>query len=222
VRSWSLATSIAMGFSLTHAYSETCHQRTLFLTPLLRCHQAVLSSVARNLDYGADYWPVVRTEMSAEGQEQLTQLHDLSDWVVTIDRNAGVEFFDSPQKSRAIYDAYLIDCVPERDDLGSLRLITSTTKADEVRDLLDATLAEMGLSSSLRNFEFLLEHLKALSGRLAIRLTSPATKSGELVALALVHATCAEEDALQSPWLPGKQGFPVSRERRSWPARASG
>jgi DNA phosphorothioation-dependent restriction protein DptH len=174
---------------------------------LLRLQQAVLSSVARKLDYGADYWPVVSTEMSAEGQEQLPKLHDVSDWVVTVDRNAGVEFFDSPQQSRAIYDAYLIDCVPERDDLGSLQLITSTTKADEVRDLLDATLAEMGLSSSLRNCEFLLEHLKALSGRLAIRLTSPATKSGELVALALVHASCAEQDDFQSPWAPGKQGF---------------
>ena len=193
---------------LSPDYEGEKHPASRQLTDrLLRLHQAVLSSVARNLDYGADYWPVVRTEMSAEGQEKLTKLHNLSDCVVTIDRNAGVEFFDSPQQSRAIYDAYLIDCVPERDDLGSLQLITSTTKAEEVRDLLDATLAEMGLSSSLRNCEFLLEHLKALSGRLAIRLTSPTMKSGELVALALVHASCSNEDAFQCPWLPGKQGF---------------
>ena len=47
-----------------------------------------------------------------------------------MDRNAGVEFFDSPNldEAKGIYDAFVIDCVPERNDLGSLQMITSTTK----------------------------------------------------------------------------------------------
>ena len=67
------------------------------------------------------------------------------------DRNAGVEFFDSPNEEQAIYDAYVIDCVPERNDLGSLQMMTSTTKTDEVRALLDEMLASMGLSTSRKN-----------------------------------------------------------------------
>ena len=39
----------------------------------------------------------------------------------------------------AVYDAYLIDAVPERDDLGCLQMITSTAHFDEVRHLLDQT-----------------------------------------------------------------------------------
>ncbi|MBK8270769.1 MAG: hypothetical protein IPK83_21675 [Planctomycetes bacterium] len=120
----------------------------------------------------------------------------------------GIEFFDSPRTVPAVYDAYVIDCIPERDDLGSLQLITSTSQTSEVRTLLDETLGMMGLSSSLRNCEFLLWHLKALSGRLAIRLVSPTTKSGELIALAMVHANCIDNNTNPSDlWLHGSDGF---------------
>ena len=119
--------------------------------------------------------------MSADRREELVTLHEQSDWVITVDRNAGIEFFDSPMDSQAVYDAYVIDCVPERSDLAGLQLITSTIQSDEIRDLLDNTLGLMGLSTSLRNCQFLLSHLKALSGRLAIRLSSQNTSSGELI-----------------------------------------
>ena len=113
--------------------------------------------------------PVLPTRLSPDQQEDLRTIHHRADWVVTVDRNAGVEFFDSPNEEPAISDAYVIDCVPERNDLGSLQMITSTTKTDEVRALLDAMLAAaMSLSSSRRNCEFLVNPLKALSGRMAM------------------------------------------------------
>ena len=125
-------------------------------------------------------------------QERIQALHRSADWVITADRNVCIEYFESPKDARTVYDAYIIDCVPERHDLGCLQLVTSTCNIDEVRDLFDEMLGQIGLSSSARNYEFVLWHLKGLSGRLAIRLASPATKSGELVVLALVHAHCAE------------------------------
>ena len=85
---------------------------------------------------------------------------------------------------------HVIDCVPEREDLGCLQLITSTANLDEVRNLLDAALDQMGLSHSRRNAEFLLNHLKALSGRLAIRVTGDKAATSELVALAVSYANC--------------------------------
>jgi hypothetical protein len=125
--------------------------------------------------------PLIRTIPSGDDVEMLDTLHRLCDWVVTVDRNAGVEYFDSPKASPAVYDAYLIDAVPERDDLGCLQMITSTAHFDEVRHLLDQTLALMGLSGSMRNCEYLLGQLKGLSGRLAMRLAAggddlPATR----------------------------------------------
>jgi len=38
--------------------------------------------------------------------------------------------------------------VPERDDLGFLQLITSTSSRDEIVRLLDTALGEMGLSAN--------------------------------------------------------------------------
>jgi len=152
--------------------------------------------------------PTLRTEISPEKAHSLRELHRLCDWVITLDRNAGIEYFDSPRDNKEIYDAYVIDCVPEREDLGCLQLITSTSNLEEVRNLLDGALDQMGLSRSRRNAEFLMEHLKALSGRLAIRLTGQKAPTSELIALALCHAHC-----LQSPgddcWTSLRAGFVI-------------
>ena len=153
--------------------------------------------------------PVLRTTILPEKADSIRELHRLCDWVVTLDRNAGIEYFDSPQDNRDIYDAYVIDCVPEREDLGCLQLITSTSNVEEVHDLLDGALVRMGLSRTRRNAEFLLEHLKSLSGRLAIRLTGNVAPTSELIALAIGHANCrraADDDAC---WTPLDRGFLV-------------
>ena len=100
----------------------------------------------------------------------------------------------------------MIDCVPEREDLGCLQLITSTTNLEEVRALLDVALGRMGLSHSRRNAEFLMAHLKALSGSLAIRLTGGTTTASELVALALSRANCQAADDDEC-WVSLRNGF---------------
>ena len=153
--------------------------------------------------------PVLRTTILPEKADSIRELHRLCDWVVTLDRNAGIEYFDSPRDNRDIYDAYVIDCVPEREDLGCLQLITSTSNVEEVHDLLDDALVRMGLSRTRRNAEFLLEHLKSLSGRLAIRLTGNVAPTSELIALAIAHANCrraADDDAC---WTSLDRGFLV-------------
>ena len=126
-----------------------------------------------------------------------------------MDRNAGIEYFDSPRDNQTIYDAYVIDCVPEREDLGCLQLITSTSNLEEVRVLFDNALDQMGLSRSRRNAEFLLEHLKALSGRLAIRLTGDKPPTSELIALAVSQANCQQAQESDPCWVSLERGFIV-------------
>ena len=178
-----------------------------FSERIVKAHAAILRTVARQLGGGPDDWPVLITEVTPDRGDMLTSLHNLCDWVVTVDRHAGIEYFDSPEKLERPYDAYLIDCVPARDDLGFLQLITSTSSVDEIVRLLDTALGEMGLSSSPRNCAFLLNSLKALSGRLALRLVQSGTVAQEMIALALTQTYCAEvgEDGL--PWLSLKEGF---------------
>lgn len=172
---------------------------------LSRLLRAVHGCVARHI--GTDRGVVLRSEISAEKALELGRLHRLCDWVITLDRNAGMEYFDSPRDNKDIYDAYVIDCVPEREDLGCLQLITSTSNLEEVRRLLDGALDQMGLSHSRRNAEFLMSHLKALSGRLAIRLTGQRAPTSELIALALSHAYARQATAANPCWPSLRDGF---------------
>jgi DNA polymerase III delta prime subunit len=173
---------------------------------LVRLQQAVQRSVARGIGTELDL-PTLKTEISPDKAQSLRELHRLCDWVITLDRNAGIEYFDSPRDNKDIYDAYVIDCVPERQDLGCLQLITSTSNLEEVRNLLDGALDQMGLSQSRRNAEFLMEHLKALSGRLAIRLTGEKAPTSELIALAISHANCHEQTQSGDCWVSLETGF---------------
>ncbi|MGI6420031.1 MAG: ATP-binding protein [Thermoguttaceae bacterium] len=173
---------------------------------LIKLQQAIHGCVIRSskVENGV---PALRTEISPEKAYGLRELHRLCDWVITLDRNAGIEYFDSPRDNRDVYDAYVIDCVPEREDLGCLQLITSTSNLEEVRNLLDGALDRMSLSRSRRNAEFLLSHLKALSGRLAIRLTGQKAPTVELIALAMCHANCLRASDDDDCWTSLRTGF---------------
>lgn len=173
---------------------------------LRRVDRATARATARALGGSSDHWPVLKTRLSAEDRVRVERLHEHSDWVVTLDRNAALDYFDSPQASPEAYERFVIDTVPERSDLTAIQLVTSTTNLDAVRDLVDEALGDMGLSSSERNSRFLVSQLKALSGRLAIRLADGGTRTGELIALALMYAHCVASGEQRGPWLNVEQG----------------
>lgn len=180
---------------------------------LTRLQDAIQRAVARHMDAEGKL-PTLRTEISADKEKSLGELHSLCDWVITLDRNAGIEYFDSPQDNKHIYDAYVIDCVPEREDLGCLQLITSTNNLEDMQALLDDVLKQMGIASG-RNAAFLIQHLKALSGQLTLRLSGSKAATAQLVALAASYANCRQPSASSDCWLSLERGFliPVDEVR---------
>jgi DNA phosphorothioation-dependent restriction protein DptH len=174
---------------------------------LRRIDRATARATVRALGGNADAdWPVLKTELPPEDRIRLDRLHQYSDWVITIDRNAALDYFDSPRQNPDAYERFVIDTVPQRTDLAAMQLVTSTINLDSVRDLVDEALGDMGLSSSERNSRFLISNLKSLSGRLAIRLADGGTRTGELIALALMHAHCIAEGEHKA-WLSLEQGI---------------
>lgn len=173
----------------------------------INLHTTILRATARNLGGGEDDWPILRTAVSSEHATLLHKLHTLCDWVITADRNAGIEYFDSPNELKSVYESYIIDSVPERDDMGFMQLITSTSSLDEVVNLLGDTLDEMGLSSSEENCQSLLEDLKAISGRLALRLAGSGSAAQEMIAIAMAHKHCHKAGVNDESWLSLKDGF---------------
>ena len=78
--------------------------RRMHTEMLERLQNAIQDGVARHAGAGAGR-PTLITEISRDKANSLKNLHRLCDWVVTLDRNAGVEYFDSPRDNRDIYDA---------------------------------------------------------------------------------------------------------------------
>ncbi len=170
-------------------------------------HAQLMRLTAKHLGGGDGSWPALLTEISGERADSLQRLHEMHEWVLTVDRNAGLEYFDSPRENPDVYDTYVIDSVPEREDLDSVRLVTSTCQLEELRRLLNDALSEMGLSSSPRNCLEVLGGLKTISGRLAMRLANSGTSRQELIALALLIDLSLKH---------------VGREDTNWPSLSGG
>ena len=173
---------------------------------LVRVHNAVLRSTGLHLSGSDENWPTLVSQVDSEKADSLKRLHELSDWVLTVDRNAGIEYFDAPREEPEVYETYVIDCVPERHDLDTVQLVTSTSQVDEVVCLMNKVLEELGLSRTPRHCRFLLDQLKALSGRLAMRLSQPGGAQSELIALALFYRNCVNNPA-EPKWLSPRDGF---------------
>ena len=62
---------------------------------LERLQRALQRTVARHVGAGGGKQPVLCTEVSREKEDSLEALHRRCDWVITLDRNAGIEYFDS-------------------------------------------------------------------------------------------------------------------------------
>src|SRR5262249_45339834 len=81
----------ARAWSATHGQkhpSDRTHtDRLIRLQDVMR--RSVASSIGAN-----NQSPMLRTEISAEKAYSLRQFHRLFDWVITLDRNAGIEYFD--------------------------------------------------------------------------------------------------------------------------------
>lgn len=149
--------------------------------------------------------PVLRATLSPEKKAELERLHELCDWVVTFDRFAGVEYLEHPQAHPDAYAAYVIDYLPERDDLGDVRMVVSTALTAEVVELLGGLLNRAGLPEDAAA-QFLLGRLKTLSRRLPIRLARAHPPAQELLALAYASACCAAADADDPYWASLRHG----------------
>ena len=68
---------------------------------LIRLQDVIGGCVARSIGH-AKRSPILTTEISPEKAQSLSELHRLCDWVITLDRTAGIEYFDSPRDNREI------------------------------------------------------------------------------------------------------------------------
>ena len=93
----------------TPAAIEGGEETSMLLGELPALISAATATVARSTaDFAAR--PIIRLELDPAERALISEIHDASDWVFTIDRNMGIEFFD--HGGRRDRPDYLIDYTP--------------------------------------------------------------------------------------------------------------
>jgi hypothetical protein len=139
-------------------------------------------------------WPlVVSLHLDAPSLSLLKHSHEVSDWVVTIDRHLGVEYFDSGRTSDEF--GYLLDFSPATLQADRPRVMLSTRCSWELAGLLRPIFERLGWPVSDCHSEVVLESLRSLSGRLAFRVLGSPHHVDETAGLLLAR------------WLLGQAGL---------------
>ena len=132
-----------------------------------------------------DVRPTLHLRLQIVHKNLLNLVHKTTDWVFVIDRNLGLEYFDSgPTQGGAIY---LLDFIPEFTNIDSERLFLTTQVTEEITGLIQPVLEERGLDRGEGIEIFFLNLLRSLSGRLALKLLSSPTDVSGILGLALAR-----------------------------------
>lgn len=169
------------------------------LTDLLSTLPAMLSnamSAVATGQAGVGMRPVISLSLDATERALLHQVHEVSDWVLTLDRNMGIEFFD--HGGRRDRPDYLIDHSPGVSASLGHRLTVTSRSAAELEAMLVPVLENYGLPADGRHAVAVLDQLRSLSGRLALKLISAPSQRAEALGLALSRMYLEHQGAFQS------------------------
>lgn len=140
-------------------------------------------------DWGksTNHLPTIQLELDNQDRHILSQIHENSDWVFTIDRNFGIEYFDNPADSNSYLKSYLIDYTPEFMDGVGHRLIVSTGWVNEIEKLIEDGLNKIKIPTSSFRAVKILDIIKSVSGKLALKLINNPNNAKEIIGLAITR-----------------------------------
>jgi hypothetical protein len=144
---------------------------------------------------GTGQVPRATLSLTAADRALLHQAHRSSDWVITVDRTLGVEYFDNPGSLRR--PDYIID-VAATGRLGTgHQMVISSRSVDELHALLAPMIVQHGFEVDRRHAGTFFDQLRLLSGRLAFKIASTApNQRTEVLGLALARLYLACQGAL--------------------------
>ena len=140
--------------------------------------------------------PVITLGLDVPQRELIYKVHQISNWVFTIDRNMGIEFFD--HGGRKDRPDYLIDYLPGASLQSTHNLIISSRSNEELEAMLKPVLLKHGLSADSEQAIQILTGLRSLSGQLALKLISAPTQQTEALGLALARLYLEYQGALSN------------------------
>lgn len=169
-----------------HVYASAAKPSTDLssVSDLASTTETFLDAVSRVIS--VDKEPIaLRLDLSAETLGQLSTLHSVSDWVVTVDRNLGANLYEQELHS-AVGGTYVLDYTPDFIDGFGERVTLTTTKKSEMESVIKTAMERLGLVDSGVTASNILENLSKVSGRLALQLLKDDNRALESMGLAVV------------------------------------
>jgi DNA phosphorothioation-dependent restriction protein DptH len=154
------------------------------------------AAVALGQAVGPQVGPILALQLDAEARGLLRQVHEVSDRVITIDRHLGVDFFDTPSAGEEA--GYLLDFAPEFLQEERQRIVLTTRNTEEIEGVLSPMLNAYGINLRPGDEVMVLDSLRSLSGRLALRLEGSSTRAKEVVGLLFARWLMEEIGALDN------------------------
>jgi SHS2 domain-containing protein len=146
----------------------------------------------------SDHVPTIQLELNQQDRYILSRIHEQSDWVFTIDRNFGIEYFDNPEDVNPNLKSYLIDYTPEFMDGIGHRLIVSTGWLNEIEKLIQDGLQKINIPTSSFRAVKILDIIRSISGKLALKLINNPNNAREIIGLAITRLALEKEGLLQN------------------------
>lgn len=178
------------------ATREAAEPGERMLAHLLSTMHRLQAAVALGQPVDRNVGPVLALQLDAESQGLLRQVHDVSDRVITIDRHLGIDFFDTPSAGEET--GYLLDFAPEFLQEDRQRIVLTTRNTQEIESVLSPMLSGYGINLRSGDEVMVLEGLRSLSGRLALRLEASTSQAKEVVGLLFARWLMEEIGALKN------------------------
>ena len=129
--------------------------------------------------------PTVQLILDLNAKSLLYQIHAASDWVLIVDSNLGLEYFDSTPDYE--HPTFVLDFTPEYLSATGEHLISTTQAVDELLNIIGPTLERYGINEGEGQAMLFFHALRSLSGQLTLKLMATPNHADEVISLALTR-----------------------------------
>jgi hypothetical protein len=181
--------------NLLRSVSGFADVSSMIFTNLQRMTAKVMSSTQR------ESVPSTALRLRESDAMLLSFVHDVSDWVVTFDKNMGPEFYDLPSVGGDEMP-YLLDYTPSRDSTHGISSFLTTRPTSEVEGVMAPCFKEFGINIDDKVlFQTLLEDVRTVSGSIVMQANTTPNKAFEVLGTTLTKRMLQKKGLLDETFI---------------------
>lgn len=143
--------------------------------------------------------PSLTLSIKDKNSIMLSLVHDVSDWVITFDKNMGPEFYDIPCKQGET--PYLLDYLPSAE-LNGISSFLTCRPTSEIEGLMAPHFKNFGINvNDKTSFMELLADIRSVSSSMIMQLDSSRNKVFEVLGTTLMKRMLRKKDLLNDSFI---------------------